>query len=146
LVNWLFNDELFDETKIEDNYGFVYEITNLETNRKYIGKKLFYFSKTKQVKGKRKRIKVTSDWQTYYGSNEELQKDVKSLGEDKFKRRILHLCKSKGECNYLEAKEQFVNSVLEKEDYYNNWIMVRIRKSHIKEYNVRNFEGTQTKK
>jgi len=146
LVNWLFNDELFDETKIEDNYGFVYEITNLETNKKYIGKKLFYFSKTRQVKGKKKRVKVSSDWQTYYGSNEELQKDVKSLGVDKFKRRILHLCKTKGECNYLEAKEQFVNSVLEKEDYYNNWIMVRIRKSHIKEYNVRNFEGTQTKK
>jgi len=146
LVNWLFNDELFDETKIEDNYGFVYEITNLETNKKYIGKKLFYFSKTKQVKGKKKRVKVSSDWQTYYGSNEELQKDVKSLGVDKFKRKILHLCKTKGECNYLEAKEQFVNSVLEKEDYYNNWIMVRIRKSHIKEYNVRNFEGTQTKK
>jgi len=146
LVNWLFNDELFDETKIEDNYGFVYEITNLETNKKYIGKKLFYFSKTKQVKGKKKRVKVSSDWQTYYGSNEELQKDVKSLGVDKFKRRILHLCKTKGECNYLEAKEQFVNSVLEKEDYYNSWIMVRIRKSHIKEYNVRNFEGTQTKK
>lgn len=146
MVNWLFNDELFDETKIEDNYGFVYEITNLETNKKYIGKKLFYFSKTKQVKGKKKRVKVSSDWQTYYGSNEELQKDVKSLGVDKFKRRILHLCKTKGECNYLEAKEQFVNSVLEKEDYYNSWIMVRIRKSHIKEYNVRNFEGTQTKK
>jgi len=143
LVNWLFNDELFDETKIEDNYGFVYEITNLETNRKYIGKKLFYFSKTKQVKGKKKRIKVSSDWQTYYGSNEELQKDVKSLGEDKFKREILHLCKSKGECNYLEAKEQFVNLVLEKDDYYNSWIMIRIRKSHIKEYNVRNSKNAE---
>jgi len=143
LVNWLFNDELFDETKIEDNYGFVYEITNLETNRKYIGKKLFYFSKTRQVKGKKKRIKVASDWQTYYGSNEELQKDVKSLGEDKFKREILHLCKSKGECNYLEAKEQFVNLVLEKDDYYNSWIMIRIRKSHIKEYNVRNSKNAE---
>lgn len=143
MVNWLFNDELFDETKIEDNYGFVYEITNLETNRKYIGKKLFYFSKTKQVKGKKKRIKVSSDWQTYYGSNEELQKDVKSLGEDKFKREILHLCKSKGECSYLEAKEQFVNLVLEKDDYYNSWIMIRIRKTHIKEYNVRNSQNAE---
>ena len=143
MVNWSFNDELFDETKIEDNYGFVYEITNLETNRKYIGKKLFYFSKTKQVKGKKKRIKVSSDWQTYYGSNEELQKDVKSLGEDKFKREILHLCKSKGECSYLEAKEQFVNLVLEKDDYYNSWIMIRIRKTHIKEYNVRNSQNAE---
>jgi len=51
---------------------------------------------------------------------------------DNFKREILHLCKSKGVCGYLEAKEQFVNSVLENDDYYNTWIMVRVRKSHLK--------------
>ena len=97
-----------------------------------IGKKFFYSSKTKQVKGKKKRFKVSSDWQTYYGSNEELKKDVIIHGQEAFVREILHLCKSKGECGYLEAKEQFVNGVLESDDYYNTWIMVRVRKSHIK--------------
>lgn len=89
------------------------------------------------LKGKRKKIKVPSDWQTYYGSSDKLQKDVILYGQDKFRREILHLCKSKGECSYLEAKEQFANNVMESEDYYNDWIMVRVRKSHIKDYNER---------
>ena len=131
-LNWQYNGTDFTEDLIGDNYGFVYRITNLTNNKKYIGKKFFYFSKTKQVKGKKKKIKVFSDWQSYYGSNTELINDVKQYGSDNFKREILHLCKSKGVCGYLEAKEQFVNSVLENDDYYNTWIMVRVRKSHLK--------------
>jgi hypothetical protein len=136
-LEWIYNNEAFEESLIGDHYGFVYRITNQTNNRKYIGKKLFYFTKYKQVKGKKKKIKALSDWKDYYGSNEELQKDVKSLGKENFKREIIHLCKSKGECNYLEAKEQFVGGVMESDDYYNSWIMVRVRKSHIKEYNER---------
>jgi hypothetical protein len=135
-LNWQYNNIIFNEDLIEDNYGFVYEITNLETNRKYIGKKFFYSSKTKQVKGKKKKIKVASNWKSYYGSNAELESDVKTLGKDKFKREILHLCKSKGECGYLEAKEQFNRGVIESNLYYNTWIMVRVRQSHIGKYNA----------
>jgi hypothetical protein len=142
-LNWTYNDKEFTEDLIGDNLGFVYEITNLENNRKYIGKKLFHSSKTKQVKGKKKRIKVPSDWQTYYGSSADLAKDVLSLGQEKFQRKIIHLCKSRGECSYLEAKEQFLNCVMEREDYYNTWIMVRVRKSHIKDYNARLLSGTK---
>lgn len=131
-LNWLYNDTDFTEDLIGDNYGFVYRITNMVDGRQYIGKKFFYTSKTKQVKGKKKRFKVSSDWQTYHGSSDILQKDVILYGQDNFKREILHLCKSKGECGYLEAKEQFVNGVLESDKYYNSWIMVRVRKSHIK--------------
>jgi hypothetical protein len=136
-LNWTYNNIDFTEDLIGDNYGFVYEITNLTNKRKYIGKKFFYSAKTKQVKGKKKKVKVASDWQTYYGSNTELVNDVKLHGEENFSREILHLCKTKGECGYLEAKEQFVRGVMESEDYYNVWIMVRVRKSHIKDYNAR---------
>ncbi len=136
-LNWTYNNTDFTEDLIGDNYGFVYEITNLTNKRKYIGKKFFYSAKTKQVKGKKKKVKVASDWKTYYGSNTELVNDVKLHGEENFKREILHLCKTKGECGYVEAKEQFVRGVMESEDYYNTWIMVRVRKSHIKDYNVR---------
>ena len=131
-LNWIYKQNDFVEEMIGENYGFVYCITNTTTGKKYIGKKFFYSSKTKQVKGKKKRLKVSSDWQTYYGSNEELKKDVIIYGREAFIREILHLCKSKGECGYLEAKEQFVNGVLESDAYYNTWIMVRVRKSHIK--------------
>ena len=136
-LTWQYNGTDFTEDLIGNNYGFVYLITNTTNNKKYIGKKLFYSSKTKQVKGKKKRYKVLSDWQTYYGSSAELAKDVLQLGQDNFNREILHLCQSKGECSYVEAKEQFIRGVMETEEYYNNWIMVRVRKSHIKEYNVR---------
>lgn len=135
-INWQYNDVDFTEDMIGDNYGFVYCIKNLTSGKKYIGKKFFYSSRTKQVKGKKKKFKVSSDWLTYFGSNEELKKDVMTNGKDTFTREIIHLCKTKGLCGYLEAKEQFVNGVLENEDYYNTWIMVRVRKSHIKDLNV----------
>jgi len=134
---WQFDNKDFIEEQIQDNYGFVYLITNLTNGRKYIGKKFFYSARTKQVKGKKKKIKVSSDWQTYYGSSDILKQDVLQLGHDNFNREILHLCQSKGECGYLEAKEQFVRGVMETDDYYNTWIMVRVRKSHIKGYNAR---------
>ena len=136
-LNWKYNGKDFTEDLVGNNYGFVYQITNLTNGRKYIGKKFFYSAKTKQVKGKKKMYKASSNWQTYYGSSDNLTKDVLQLGHENFKREILHLCLTKGECGYLEAKEQFRNNVLETDNYYNSWIMVRVRKDHIKGYNAR---------
>lgn len=129
---WLYNNEPFED--VGEYVGFVYLITNLTNQRKYIGKKNFYFSKTKQVKGKKKRTKIESDWRTYFGSNKELQKDVDQFGEDCFKREILRLCKTKGEFAYFEAKYQFDNKVLESDEWYNTWIMVRVHKKHVKSF------------
>ena len=125
----------------EDCVGFVYMIVNQITGKKYIGKKLAKFSQTtyKTVKlkngtKKRKRIKskIDSDWQTYYGSNDELNKDIQTLGPDKFTREILFYCQSKAECSYIEAREQFRHQVLESDQYYNGQISVRVHGSHIK--------------
>jgi hypothetical protein len=113
--------------------GFVYCITNIISNRKYIGKKLFWTPKRKQVNKKRVRFKVESDWKEYWSSSDELKADVEKLGKDNFTREILHLCLSKGVTNYLEAKEQFVRGVLENSElWYNTWIMVRVNRSHLK--------------
>lgn len=125
---WFYNGEYINNPG--DYVGFVYQITNQTNVKKYIGKKNFYFSKTKQVNGK-KRYKVESDWLDYYGSNKELAKDVETLGKENFKREILRLCKSKGEFGYFEAKYQFENNVLESDEYYNSWIMYRIHKKHL---------------
>jgi hypothetical protein len=126
---WLYNNVEFVD--ISDYVGFVYIITNLTNNRKYIGKKNFYFSRSKQVNGKKKRYKIESDWKDYYGSNKELAQDVETLGKNNFKREILRLCKSKGEFGYFEAKYQFEHNVLESDEYYNSWIMCRIHKKHL---------------
>ena len=136
---------LFESTQVEllpeDCVGFVYLITNTVSGRKYIGKKLAKFSKTtvrtvklKNGTKKKKKIrsKIDSDWQLYYGSNDELKKDIHALGPEKFTRQILYYCKSKAECSYIEAREQFRHKVLESDDYYNGHIQVRVHGSHIK--------------
>ena len=137
---WLFEGNQIEQLP-EDCIGFVYLITNTVTGRKYIGKKLAKFSKTtyKTIKlkngtKKKKKIKgkIESDWQTYYGSSDELTKDVETLGADKFTREILHYCNSKALTSYLEAKEQFDRKVLESDEYYNGHIQVRVHGSHIK--------------
>ena len=137
---WLYENNQIDILP-EECVGFVYVITNTLTGRKYIGKKLAKFSKTtyKTVKlkngnKKRKKIrsKIDSDWQLYYGSSPELTKDIEKLGIENFTREILFYCRSKSECSYIEAREQFTRRVLESDDYYNGHIQVRVHGSHIK--------------
>ena len=137
---WLYENTQIEQLP-EDCIGFVYLITNKQSGRKYIGKKLAKFSKTsykviklKNGNKKRKRIrsKIDSDWQLYYGSSPELTKDIEQLGIQNFTREILYYCKSKSECSYVEAREQFARKVLESDDYYNGHIQVRVHGSHIK--------------
>ncbi len=138
-MTWLYQGNLINELP-DECIGFVYLITNLTSGRKYIGKKLAKFSKTtyktvklKNGKKKKKKIrsKVDSDWREYYGSNDQLNKDVTALGADNFTREILYLCRSKAECSYIEAREQFSHKVLESDNYYNGQISVRVHGSHI---------------
>lgn len=128
---WIYNGNIVTDEDAVGNVGFVYLITNNTNNRKYVGKKLFYFSKTRTVKGKKKKEKVISDYKEYYGSNRELQKDVEELGVDNFTREILYICKTKGHCSYLEAREQFLREVLLCDEYYNGVIQCRINSSHL---------------
>ena len=138
-MTWLYQNQPV-ETLPEDCVGFVYLITNITTQRKYIGKKLAKFSRTTQKtvklkngnkKKKKIRTKMDSDWRDYYGSSPELTKDVEQLGKENFKREILYYCNSKAECSYIEAREQFSRRVLESQDWYNGHIQVRVHGSHI---------------
>jgi len=56
---------------------------------------------------------------------------VEERGTEKFKREIVKLCKTKGEMSYHEAKMQFDNDVLLREDYYNNFIGCKIHAKHL---------------
>ena len=129
---WLYKNKIFDSEDIDNYYGYVYIITNMTNNMKYIGKKFFWSTKYKTIKKKRKRLKVESTWKEYYGSSDILNEIVKEIGEHNFKREILRLCKTKGECSYFEAKEQFQSDAVISEEYYNKWISVRVRQSHLK--------------
>ena len=119
---WVYEGTEFSEEEANNYFGFVYVITDLDANKKYIGKKFFTKAKTNIVNKKKKRTRVQSDWLDYFGSNKVLIEEVKVKGQDNYRREILKLCQSKGECSYWEAKLQFQYDVLYSEDYYNEWI------------------------
>jgi hypothetical protein len=134
MEGWVYEDKIYylpESSNAKEIYGFVYQIQDRESGKKYIGKKFFWARKTRQVKGKKKKYLGESDWKKYYGSSEKLLVEV-NKDKSRFKRTILRLCKSKSECAYFEAKLQFEHDVLLSDDYYNDWIMVRVRAAHLK--------------
>jgi len=134
---WFYKNKEFIPTQEELSswVGFVYEITDKHNNMKYIGKKGFWSTRRlAPLKGKKRKRKVVkeSDWMKYYGSNEEVKLLVENHGPERFERRILRLCKSKGLMSYFEAKEQFDKEVLFKDEYYNAFIGVKIHQNHVR--------------
>ena len=138
-MQWIYKNQPVEQLP-EECVGFVYIITNTVSGRMYVGKKLARFKTTRykmhtQKNGKkvRKKIRgaVASDWQEYYGSSDQLNRDVEYIGRDSFRREILYYCRSKAECNYIEAREQFTRKVLESDQYYNGHIRVRVHGSLI---------------
>ena len=127
-MSWTYKGKPVDT--INDEYeGFVYLITNLKTQQKYVGKKLAKFKTTKPpLKGKKNKRRgyKESDWREYWGSSDRLNEDVKQLGKKNFTREILYFCKSRAEMSYIEAREQFDRRVLETDEYYNGIINVRV--------------------
>ena len=117
------------EESVELPYGFIYKITNLTNDKKYIGKKQCQsIRKRPPLKGKKNKRheKIETDWKTYTSSSNELNKDLEKLGKDSFKFEILRWCDSKWELSYYEARLQFKEEVLLRNDYYNGIINVRI--------------------
>lgn len=132
---WTYNGEEFTSEMIGDYVGFVYIITDLSNDKKYIGKKLFWSTnRLPPLKGKTRKRKVVkeSDWKSYFGSSEEVKLMVEEKGTDNFVREVLHLCTGKGDLSYLEAKEQFDRDVLLRDDYYNGIIQCRINHNSVK--------------
>lgn len=133
--NWKYKNKLFESEDIGDYVGFVYIITDLSNDKKYIGKKNFWSTRRlPPLKGKSRRrtVKKESDWKDYFGSSEQVKLLVESQGQNSFTREILHLCKTKGEMSYLEAKEQFDRNVLFSDEYYNEFIGCKIHAKHVK--------------
>jgi hypothetical protein len=107
---WYFEGTPFLSENINDNFGFVYLITNTQSGKRYIGRK--YFWSFRKPPGKKRKVKQESDWKKYYGSCPELKEDIKKYGKETFSRVILSLHTTKGLCNYEETKQLFLNNVL----------------------------------
>ena len=136
---WIYQESEVNEPP-ENVIGFVYCITNLLDGRLYIGKKKMYNTKTsiktvtlKNGTKKKKKIKseTESDWASYFGSNTELQEDVKKHGVKNFRREILKMCYTLGEMSYWETYEIFVRHAVPSPEYYNEWVSVRVRSNHL---------------
>ena len=134
---WLYEGKPFTTDDIGDFFGFVYRITNIESGKRYIGRK--YFQQKRKPRGGKRRVTSESDWKRYYGSSAELSADRKLLGNAAFKREILSLHTRLGDVNFEETKQLFLHNVLtETLDgktplYYNSNILGRyMRKDYFK--------------
>ena len=126
---WLYKGTAFTTDDIDDKFGFVYRITNLQNGKAYIGRKYFY--QKRKPKGGKRRVTSESDWKKYYGSCPELKEDIKVFGKEIFKRELLSLHLTVGKTNYEETRQLFINNVLTekmkdgKPAYYNSNILGR---------------------
>jgi len=127
-----------------NDFGFIYKITNLDTGKFYIGKKVFIHNRKKKLtkkelaeqsgpgrKSTTKVVQVESDWRTYWGSSKELLADVKQLGENKFEKLILQMCPNKKHLTYSELYFQIKYDVLQSNSYNDNILGKFFRKDLI---------------
>ncbi|ADK66304.1 NAD synthetase [Prochlorococcus phage P-SSM4] len=132
---WLYQGTAFTSDDIDDFFGFVYRITNLQNGKQYIGRKYFY--QKRKPKGGKRKVTSESNWKKYYGSSDELKEEIKKVGKDTFKREIISLHKTLGQVNYEETRQLFLNNVLTEADtdgtpkFYNSNILGRyMRKNY----------------
>ena len=127
---WIYQGQSVEEIP-EGAYGFVYIITQISTGKKYIGRKFFTKAGYKTVNKKRKKIRVESDWKEYYGSSPSLAKALEEHGKEDFSREIVRICYNRSECSYYESKLIFEHDAILSEDFYNDWVSVKISSVHV---------------
>lgn len=133
-MDWTINNRPVTDDDVRGFTGFVYIVRDTLTDRYYVGQKTLTSKRLQPLrKGatKRKRTTVESDWRKYYGSSLELCADIKANGRDRYSREIIHLCRSKGEMNYLELREQIVRDVLLDANAYNSFVGGKIHRKHV---------------
>ena len=140
---WIYEGRPFTSDDIGNYYGFVYRITNTNTQKSYIGRK--YFVQKRKPKGGKRKVTSESDWKKYYGSSEDLKQDIRRDGKDTFRREIISLHTTLGKVNYEETRQLFLNNVLTEAlddgtpKYYNSNILGRYMR---KDYG--NFESNSS--
>jgi Putative endonuclease segE, GIY-YIG domain len=129
-MSWLYEGQEFLEIP-DKAYGFVYIIHNLVSGKRYIGRKFFTKAGYKTVAGKRKKIRLESDWRDYYGSSPALARAIEAEGRENFQREIVRICYNRSECSYYESKMIFENDAILSDSFYNDWISCKISSRHV---------------
>jgi hypothetical protein len=139
-MNWLYKGQFIEDIpEIETKpYGFIYIITEISTNKKYIGKKLFTKAAYKTTKGKKKKIRKESNWKNYWSSSPSLLAEIQKKGIESFTKEIVKLCYSRSECSYYETKLIFETDAIISHNYYNDWVSCKISRKHVKNLNFDN--------
>lgn len=144
-VNWRYKEKLVTEIADmpEGTYGFIYRVTHIPTQKKYIGKKVLFFERnvklgkreTEALKEERKaagiggrvpakkKVIKESDWKTYYGSQDEIKKLARESRPEDWTRDILEFVPTKKLLTYYEIKHIFTNDALENNDFLNDNIL-----------------------
>ncbi len=129
-VNWTFQGK---EVKgIEDcepnALGFIYEITNLTNNKRYLGRKTIM--KPKYTSGANKgKSKGIYPFTAYCGSSKSLLEDIKK--GDLYKKEIIRWCYTKAELTYYESQAIYCSDSLIREDFYNFWCKATVYSKHL---------------
>jgi len=131
---WLYKNEQIEELTDmpEHTFGFIYEVTHIESGRKYLGRKQL-ISVQKKALGKRELAELTdkrsskkktvikeTDWKTYYGSHPEIKQMIKDGKQLEFLREILMFVPTKKQLTYFEDKYLYMNAVIEPGSIYYN--------------------------
>jgi len=127
-MEWTYKNQPVTEPP-DGALGFIYVITHIPSGKRYLGRKQFWMSKTKIVKGKKKRIKVESDWRDYYSSSPDLLVMVEQQGKHNFEREIIMMVNSKSELVYAEEYCLYVTDAMLSDEWLNGNIRTKIMKS-----------------
>lgn len=129
-INWFYQGkEIKSINDCEpDALGFIYEITNLSNNKKYLGRKTIrkpnYTSGVNKGKSKGNYV-----FTTYCGSSKSLLEDIKS--GNTYKKEIIRWCYSKAELTYYESQAIYCSDSLIREDFYNFWCKSTVYSRHL---------------
>jgi hypothetical protein len=129
MSHWLYKGQQIEHVP-EGTFGFIYLITNLLNNKKYVGRKYVSSTRKKPLtakqkrEGKKRQTKVTteSDWRDYMGSSKTLLEDIAKYGKDNFRFEILIFAETKGQTNFLEETAHHKMNVLLDPNFYNDSI------------------------
>lgn len=136
MIQWTFKNKVLTKDDVKEDWeGFVYVLifTNIKTKevKFYIGKKNFY-TNSKRPLGKKelstdkrkktyKRVK-TYNFEKYCGSSEVLTDYIDNI-DWTFEKKIIRICKTKGDLTYYEAKYLMMYDALKRNIFLNNNIL-----------------------